>query len=158
MNQEWFKRLFATDVAIARGGWSWGVSPSKPSGDSIPIRQNSISTSGPRERPGPVDVGQAGVDGEQDKQEEGEEVAEDVHPELCWRGKGQLWTVGTEQACVALIGSGSWHWSAQTMSVSVTFPYRKLLELNKIIIKVSKNFSTGSTSAKNGFLLTTTSR
>ena len=99
VNQEWFKRLFATDVAIARGGWSWGVSPSKPSRDSIPIRQNSISISEPCERPGPVDVGQAGVDGEQDEQEEGEEVAEDVHPELCWQGKGQLWTVGRAGMC-----------------------------------------------------------
>ena len=42
----------------------------------------------------------------EDEEEEGEEVAEEVHPELGWQGKGQLWTVRTEQTCVALIGSG----------------------------------------------------
>ena len=64
----------------------------------MPIWQNPwSSTAGPGHRPGPVDgaVGQAdAVEGEQDEQEEGEEVAEEVHPEQCWQGKGQLWTKG----------------------------------------------------------------
>ena len=52
-------------------------------------------TSGPAGHwPRPVHVGQAAVEGEQDEQEEGEEVAGEVHPELCWQGKGQLWTKG----------------------------------------------------------------
>ena len=75
----------------------------------MPVGQNPSSTSGPYNRPWPVDVGQAGVEGEQDEQDEGEEVAEEVHPELCWQGKGQLWTVGTEEECDALLGSGAWH-------------------------------------------------
>ena len=95
ISQRWFRCLFATVVAIARGGRSRGVSPSKPSCDSVPVCQNPwSSTSGPGNWPRPVDgaVGQA--EGEQDEQEEGEEVAEEIHPELCWQGRGQLWTTG----------------------------------------------------------------
>ena len=40
------------------------------------------------------DLGQADVEADHGKQEEGKEVAEQVHPDLCWLGRGQLWTKG----------------------------------------------------------------
>ena len=40
------------------------------------------------------DLGQADVEADHGKQEEGKEVAEQVHPDLYWLGKGQLWTKG----------------------------------------------------------------
>ena len=40
------------------------------------------------------DLGQADVEADHGKQEEGKELAEQVHPDLCWLGKGQLWTKG----------------------------------------------------------------
>ena len=40
------------------------------------------------------DLGQADVEADHGKQEESKELAEQVHPDLCWLGKGQLWTKG----------------------------------------------------------------
>ena len=40
------------------------------------------------------DLGQADVEDDHGKQEEGEEAAVQVHPDLCWLGRGQLWTKG----------------------------------------------------------------
>ena len=40
------------------------------------------------------DLGQADVEADHGKQEEGKEAAEQFHPDLCWLGRGQLWTKG----------------------------------------------------------------
>ena len=101
MYQMWFRCLFAIIVAIARGGRSRGISPSKSSCDSVPICQNPrSSTSGLGDRPWSVDGAVDQAEGDQDEQEEGEEVAEEIHPELCWQGKGQLWTTGQSRQVV----------------------------------------------------------
>ena len=92
--QRWLSCLFSVIVAITGGSGSRGVSSTESSCDSVSVGQKPASASRPRHwaRPRPEDL--AAADGEHGEQEEGEEVVEELHPELCWQGRGQLWTKG----------------------------------------------------------------